>query len=132
MLRQESQKCAFSAEIARYITIIYTSGYLQIFKAGYSFSKKISLPKCLRWAISNSHMQQNACYRNVKWIFEDLRPCYWYAINTNSRTIHSQVPQPASADKGADMNEMQVDHCMLHHTRTANVAHVHRECHNGK
>ena len=36
---QQSQKCASLAVIARYIKIIYT-GYLQIFKAGYFFSKK--------------------------------------------------------------------------------------------
>jgi len=34
----------------------------------------------------NSHVQQNACYRNMKWTFEDLLPCYCYAIKTNSRT----------------------------------------------
>ena len=33
-------KCALLAAIARYITIIYTTGYLQIFKAGYFFSRK--------------------------------------------------------------------------------------------
>jgi len=36
---QQSQKCASLAAIARSIKIIYT-GYLQIFKAGYFFSKK--------------------------------------------------------------------------------------------
>ena len=44
----------------------------------------------------DSHMRQNAYYGNLKWIFEDLLPCYCYAINTNSRTIRSQFSQPAS------------------------------------
>ena len=35
-----------------------------------------------------------------------------YAIKTNSRTIRSQVTQPASAGKGADMSELQAHHCM--------------------
>jgi len=41
MLRQESQKRGSLAAIARYITIISAIGYLQIFKAGYFFSKKL-------------------------------------------------------------------------------------------
>jgi len=40
MLRQQSQKCVLLAGIARLITIIYTTGYLQIFKQGTFFSKK--------------------------------------------------------------------------------------------
>jgi len=47
------------------------------------------------------HMRQNAYYRNLKWSLEDLLPCYCYTIKTNSRTIRSQVSQPASADKWA-------------------------------
>jgi len=30
----------------------------------------------------------------------------------NSRTIHSQVSKPASADKGAVMSGLQAHHCM--------------------
>jgi len=33
-------------------------------------------------------------------------------MRTNSRTIRSQVWQPASAGKGADMSELQAQHCM--------------------
>jgi len=40
VLRQESQKCASLTAWARYITIIYTIGYLQIFREGQFFSKK--------------------------------------------------------------------------------------------
>jgi len=32
----------------------------------------------------NSLMQQNACYRNTKWTFADLLPCYCYAMKTKS------------------------------------------------
>jgi len=40
-----------------------------------------------------SHMQQNAQYRNLKWTFEDLLPCYYYTIKTTSKSIRSQVWQ---------------------------------------
>jgi len=40
MLRQQSQKCASLAAIARFITVIYAVDYLQIFKAGCFFSRK--------------------------------------------------------------------------------------------
>jgi len=45
----------------------------------------------------NSHMRQNAFFRNFKGTLEDSLPCNCYAIKTNSRTICSQVLQPASA-----------------------------------
>ena len=60
----------------------------------------------------NSLMQQNACYRNIKWTFADLLPCYGYAIMTNSRTIRSRLSQPASAGKGGDISELQAHHSM--------------------
>ena len=60
----------------------------------------------------NSLMQQNACYRNIKWTFADSLPCYCYAIKTNSRTIRSWLSQPTSAGKGGDMSELQAHHCM--------------------
>jgi len=60
----------------------------------------------------NSLMQQKACHRNIKWTFADLLPCYCYAIKTNSRKIRSRLSQPASADKGGDMSELKVHHCM--------------------
>jgi len=36
---------------------------------------------------SPGHMRQNACSHNLKWTFEDLLPCYCYAVNTKSTTI---------------------------------------------
>jgi len=60
----------------------------------------------------NSLMQQNACYRNIKWTFAGLLPRYCYAKQTNSRTIGSRLSQPASAGKGRDMSELQAHHCM--------------------
>jgi len=60
----------------------------------------------------NSLMQQNACYRNITWTFASLLPWYCYAIKTNSRTIHSQLSQHASASKGGDMSDLQAHHCM--------------------
>jgi len=59
----------------------------------------------------NSHMRQNAWYRNLKWTL-DLLPCYCDTIKTNGKTIRSQVWQPVSAGKGADMSELQAHHCM--------------------
>jgi len=59
----------------------------------------------------SSHMRQNALYRILKWTLEDLLPCYCYTIKTNSKTIHSQVWQPAPVGKGANMSELQAHHC---------------------
>jgi len=46
------------------------------------------------------------CYCNLKWTFENLLPCYCCAIKTSSRTIRSQVSQPASAGKEPNMSEL--------------------------
>ena len=46
-------------------------------------------------------------YCNLKLTFEDLLPCYCYAIKTKSTTIRQQVSQPASAGKGSDQNRRQ-------------------------
>ena len=35
---------------------------------------------------SPGQMQKNACYCNLKWTFEDLLPCYCYAIKINTGT----------------------------------------------
>ena len=59
----------------------------------------------------NSHMRQNAFFRNLKWTLEDSLSSNCYAIKTNSRTICSQVLQPALQAIGADMSELQV-HCI--------------------
>ena len=67
--------------------------------------------------------KQNACYRNTKWTFEDLLPCYCYAMKTNWRTICSQLSYlPLQVKKGA----------LLHDTRTVNLALVQCECYTGK
>jgi len=65
-------------------------------------------------------MRQNAYDRNVKWTFEDLLPCYCYAIKTNDRTIRSQALQPASAAAGevADMSKLQAHLRMAPEQRT--------------
>ena len=59
----------------------------------------------------NSHMRQNAYYRNLKWTL-DLMPCYCCTIKTNRRIIRSQVWQPVSAGKREVMSELQARHCM--------------------
>jgi len=48
-----------------------------------------------------SHMPQNVEYRNLKWTFEDLLPCYYYTTKTNSKTIRSQVWQHDPAGSSA-------------------------------
>jgi len=48
----------------------------------------------------------------IKWTFEDLLPCYCYAIKTNSRTTRSRLSQPTSGGKGGYMSELQAHHCM--------------------
>jgi len=37
---------------------------------------------------------------------------YCYTTKTNSKTIRSQVWQPASAGKTVEMSELQAHHCM--------------------
>jgi len=78
----------------------------------------------------NSLMQQNACYRNIKWTFANLLPCYCYAIKTNSRLIRSRLSQPTSAGKGGDMRELASS--SLHDTITVNLTLVQCEFHTGK
>ena len=48
----------------------------------------------------------------MKYTFEDLLPCYCYAIKPSDRTIRSQLSQPASAGKRADVSELQAHHCL--------------------
>jgi len=43
-----------------------------------------------------SHMRQNAYYRNLKWMFEDLFPCYYYTIKTNSKITSNDFILPSS------------------------------------
>jgi len=69
----------------------------------------------------NSYMQQNAYYRNSKYIFEDLLPCYSYATKANSRTIRSRGSQSASAGKEANLVTASPS---LHATRTVNLSFV--------
>jgi len=47
--------------------------------------KQIRVEKTLSG--SPGHIRQNAYYRNLKRTFEDLLPCYCYAIKTKSTTI---------------------------------------------
>ena len=75
-------------------------------------------------------MQQNAYYRDVKWTFEDLLPCYCYAVKTNSRTIRSQLWQPTSAGKGGYMSELKAHHYMT--LISVNLTLVQYEFHTGK
>jgi len=42
------------------------------------------------WFGSTGHMRENAYHRSLKWTFEDLLPCYCYAIKTNSRKTASK------------------------------------------
>ena len=105
-LRQQSQK------------LLFVSAAMLLFHSCF-FSHSITLRALLLSAVTvllhylpkmsmfNSHIRQKAYYHNLKWTFEDLLPCYCYAMKINSRTIHSQVSQSASAGKGADMSEQQ-------------------------
>jgi len=84
-----------------------------------NYTTWLPLPAChclaallAKMSALNSLVQQNACYRNIKWTFAGLLPRYCYAIKTNSRTILSRLSQPASAGKGRDMGELQAHHCM--------------------
>jgi len=75
-------------------------------------------------------MEQNACYRNITWNFQDLLPCCCCAIKTNSRTIRSRLSQPTSAEKrrGHEWTASS----SLHDTITVNLTLVQCEFHTGK
>ena len=48
----------------------------------YQQSLSVTLPA--KMSAFKNHMRQNAQYRNLKWTFEDLLPCYYYTIKTDS------------------------------------------------
>ena len=68
-----------------------------------------SLHYLLQMSAFNSHMQQNAYWRNLS---EPLLPCYCYAIKVNFKT---KVSQPASAGNVADLVNCKLisHHCMM-------------------
>jgi len=58
-----------------------------------------SLSRCITCqdvCVQESHATKRL-YRNLKWTFENLLPCYYYTIKTSSKTIRSQVWQLAPA-----------------------------------
>ena len=64
----------------------------------------VALPgTCQDVCIRHSHALKRR-YCNLKWTLEDLLPCYYYTLKTNSKTIHSQVwkPTPGLSDKYFD------------------------------
>jgi len=65
-----------------------------------------------RCVLFNGHIRQYAFYRCLKWTFEDLLPCYCYAIKTYSRTNRSQVWPPAFASIRVDRSERQANQCI--------------------
>ena len=83
---------------------------------------------CQDGCVQQSHAEKRINYRNMKWTLEDWLPCNCYAMKTKGTTIRSQVSQPASEGKGADMSELQTHHCMI----PVNLALVQCECHAGK
>jgi len=78
----------------------------------------------------NGYMRQNTYYRDLKYIFEDLLPCYCYATKAICRTIRSRVSQPASAHKADLVNcklitacyqNSELDSYVIHGTKLLNV-----------
>ena len=51
---------------------------------------------CPDVCVQQSHVAKRQ-YCNLKWTLEDLLPCYCYTLKTNSKTIRSQIWQPAPA-----------------------------------
>jgi len=92
---------------------------LQTHSCFFSQSANVPLSAC-HWLAAlpakmcafNSLMQENACYRNIKWTFVGLLPRHCHAIKTNSRTIRSRLSQTAFAGKERDMSELQAHHCI--------------------
>jgi len=66
------------------------------------------LPRCLRSAVTCGKTPSTVTSSEPFKIFA----VFCYTIKTNSRTIHSQVLQPASEGKGADINALQPQFCL--------------------
>ena len=70
----------------------------------------LSLSRCITChdvCVQQSHATKRLLpYHEVN--FENLLPCYCYAMKTTSKTIRAQLSQPASAGKGVDMSVPRV------------------------
>jgi len=111
MLGKQSQKLRFVGSNASFSLMLLFTQYKTTGLTIISNHCLAALPA--KTSVFSSHMRQNAYYRNLKWTFEDLLPCYCYAIKTKSKTIRLLVWQPAFAWKWADMSELQAHHCMI-------------------
>ena len=103
-LRQQSQKSRFfGAAMLRFHPCFFSHYTVQNYEV-YHLAVTVSQHFLPKMSAFNSHMRQNACDRN--WTFEDLLPCYCYAIKNNDRTIHSQALQPTSAGVIPNMSSL--------------------------
>jgi len=123
MLRQESQKLHFVGSSLFFFHASFDTVWkLHAFALS---AVTVSLYLLPYMSANNSHMHQNVCYRNLKWTFEYLLPCYRCAMKTNIRTIRLQVSQPASAGKWADMSELQAHHCITPDSERGSCGELH-------
>jgi len=74
-----------------------------------SLSRSIFCQRCLRSAATCGKTPTTVTWSEP---FEELLPCYCYAIKSTDRTIRSQALQPVSAGEVADMSELQAYHFM--------------------
>ena len=110
MLWKQWQICASLAAMLRFHAFFFSHSIK--LRAIPLSADTVSLHYLPKMSAFNSHMRQNANYRNLKLPFEDLFSCYCDATEINSRTSSSQISKSAVADKGADTSETQTHHCM--------------------
>jgi len=119
MLRQKSQKLRFAGRYPSSFMLLFTQ-YKTTWLTAISSHCLAALPA--KMSAFNSYMLQNAYYCNLKLTFEELLPCYCYTIKASSTKIYSNVSQPASASKGADMSEQQAHNCLTPEQQSGSCA----------
>ena len=114
-LSAAQRKCPMSQQYTQNFSLHWRNGaffHTAWNNVRYAISSHCFSALLAKMSAFNRYMRQNAYYRSLRMDSKDLLPCYCFAIKTNSRTTTSQVSQPASADKGAGMSELQAHHCM--------------------
>jgi len=68
----------------------------------YTISLSLAAYTCQDICVQQTHAAKRYC-RDLKWTFENLLQCCYYATEANSRTMRSQLSQSAFAGKGGDL-----------------------------
>ena len=111
MLRQKSQRLRFAGAAVHRFHSCFFSHSMKLRGLPLSAVTVLLhyLPRCLRSTVTCG---KNTCYRKLKWTTKDALLCVCDTIKINNRTVASQVSQLDSADKEAQLSELQVHQCI--------------------